>query len=132
MRAFKTVLGVLVDGAIGACLFLVVAALGLFGLILGGIIYWLVPKSRSWTVPTVVSDHLEGPGEIRLSQVCKHKCPKKEVVAVADIEFLYRVLKCPSCQFNDEAARSQGNPWCGAPEPPDIDSFKCQTFQARA
>ncbi len=125
MGALKTALGILIDAAIGACLYVGFAALGLFGVVIS-IVAWIFYWKRPWHFPSA-TDYLEGPGEVRLRQVYKGPCPNI-AVAESEIEFLSRVLKCPACRFNDEGARCMGKPWCSALEPPRIESFKCQDF----
>jgi hypothetical protein len=68
--------------------------------------------------------------DVRMSQVYRGTC-QDSVVASADLEFLSRALKCNACELADEAARSAGNPWCMAPNPPEIRSLRCSTFLSR-
>lgn len=48
-----------------------------------------------------------------------------------DLRYFREVLSCPTCIFDNQEAAKQGQPWCDASNPPDIEKNYCHTFTAK-
>jgi hypothetical protein len=67
---------------------------------------------------------------VKLSDVQK-TAVQQDTIAENDPDFLRRVWKCSSCEFDDEAARSEQSPWCQASAALEIDSSHCNGFRPK-
>jgi hypothetical protein len=54
--------------------------------------------------------------------------PAKLVHTDYDLRHFQEVLSCPTCAFYNREAAEQGQPWCDAPTPPDIEKNYCHTY----
>lgn len=64
----------------------------------------------------------------RLSDIHKLGEPGKLVNTDYDLRHFQEVLSCPTCAFYNREAAERGQPWCDAPNSPDIEKNYCHTF----
>jgi len=65
----------------------------------------------------------------RLSDIYKLGEIDKLIHTDYDFRHFQEVLSCTTCAFADQEAMEQGQPWCFAPNPPDIGKNNyCNTF----
>ncbi|MFC2072852.1 hypothetical protein ACFLUU_09220 [Chloroflexota bacterium] len=86
-----------------------------------GVIIFLLLEDR--TTP-------EGSRVFRLSDIYKSSDSDELIHTDYDFRYLQEVLSCPTCVYDDQEARNQGNPWCSALQPPDIIKNRCNSWQA--
>ena len=67
----------------------------------------------------------------KLSSIHKTIKSDETIKSNFDLAHLQELLSCPTCLFEDEVARAQGEPWCDAPKLPSIVNNYCHTFRRR-
>ena len=71
----------------------------------------------------------EGSKAFQLSQIYRFGGTEKLIHTDYDFRHLQEVLSCPTCVYADQEARTLGNPWCNAPQSPNIKNNLCNTWQ---